>query len=253
MNDESMNASSDLIRWLKMLALPNWARSILAIIMLLVLFSALGLLFWGLINAELEIISSAVAMLTVGLPIGLIVVAIVFGDGGASKLIELTRIVLTQEIPNAILQNLASSSGGARYKASEIVPTLSGCIADYLLTTSDSARDDAESKQVSLEFKLELNVKKANFVVWIPLIYDSSGTASIHNLQEYEHCFTGATMEGYIKNTMPMTDIKSGHLGFVFIKQLGSDFLLNPGDRLYFAQDLAFFVRGLLDVAAKGS
>ena len=52
---------------------------------------------------------------------------------------------------------------------------------------------------------------------------------------------------------MPMTDIKSGHVGFVFTKQLGSDFLLNPGDRLYFAQDLAFFVRGLLDVAAKGS
>ncbi|APW45581.1 hypothetical protein [Rhodoferax antarcticus] len=136
MNDESMKASSDLIRWLKMLTLPSWAKLLIAVVMLLTLFSALGMLIWGLLNAKLEIISSAVAMLTVGLPIGLIVVALVFGDGGSRKLAELTKIVLTKEIPEAILQNLGSTSGDTSYNNPKVLPTLSDCIADYVLSAT---------------------------------------------------------------------------------------------------------------------
>ncbi|OLP07066.1 hypothetical protein BLL52_1817 [Rhodoferax antarcticus ANT.BR] len=94
------------------------------------------MLIWGLLNAKLEIISSAVAMLTVGLPIGLIVVALVFGDGGSRKLAELTKIVLTKEIPEAILQNLGSTSGDTSYNNPKVLPTLSDCIADYVLSAT---------------------------------------------------------------------------------------------------------------------
>jgi hypothetical protein len=59
MSDDSMKASSDLIRWLKMLALPTWAKSLLAMVMPLTLFSASGML--------------------------------VLGDGGSRKLTELTK------------------------------------------------------------------------------------------------------------------------------------------------------------------
>ena len=86
MTDESFKTSSDLIRWLKMLALPAWARLGLAVIMLLVLLSALGLLGAGLYHRDKDSIASAVTMLTVGIPVGLVVVALVFGDGGAQKL-----------------------------------------------------------------------------------------------------------------------------------------------------------------------
>lgn len=136
MNDESMKASSDLIRWLKMLTLPSWAKLLIAVVMLLTLFSALGMLIWGLLSAKLEIISSAVAMLTIGVPIGLIVVALVFGDGGSRKLAELTKIVLTKEIPEAILQNLGSTSGDTSYNNPKVLPTLSDCIADYVLSAT---------------------------------------------------------------------------------------------------------------------
>jgi len=249
MNEESMKASGDLIRWLKMLALPKWAKFALALVMLMILGSALGLLVWGLLNGQLEVISSAVAILTVGLPVGLIVVALVFGDGGASKLKELTKLVLLKEVPEAILQNLTSTSGDSHYKNPKIEPTLSGCIADYIFSANGTP-DNANTggKPLSLEFKLELNVRKANLVIWIPALQGASSENLSQHLESYQSCFFGAAKEGYVQNTTPLHGVKNGHVGFIFIKTLGEDFLLNPGERLYFVQDLAFFVRGLLNV-----
>ncbi|MFN4005823.1 MAG: hypothetical protein ACK4J1_14050 [Hylemonella sp.] len=48
MTDESLKTSNDLIRWLKLLALPVGVKAALALIMLLILLSALGLLGLGL-------------------------------------------------------------------------------------------------------------------------------------------------------------------------------------------------------------
>lgn len=249
MNEESMKASNDLIRWLKMLALPGWAKFALATIMLLILGSALGLLVWGLLHGKLEVISSAVAILTVGLPVGLIVVALVFGDGGSRKLKELTKRVLQNEIPEAILQNLSATSGDAYYKNPQVTPLLSGCIADYVLSADGNPDCVGTSrKQLTLEFTLELNVRKANLVVWIPALPDASSLDLNQRLEPYQSCFFGASKEGYTQNSTPLQGAKTGHIGFIFIKVLGDDFLLNPGERLYFAQDLAFFVRGLLNV-----
>jgi hypothetical protein len=249
MNEESMKASGDLIRWLKMLSLPKWARVALALVMLLVLGCAVGLLIWGLLNSKLEVISSAVAILTVGLPISLIVLALVFGDGGANKLKDLTKLVLQKEVPDAVLQNLTSTAGETQFKGPRIVPTISGCVADYVLTANNEPASTGNvAKPVSLEFTLELNVKKANLVIWIPVLQDDTGAPSEQRLAPYQSCFFGAAKEGYVQNTTPLHGHISGRVGFVFIKTLGDDFLLNPADRLYFAQDLAFFVRGLLNV-----
>ena len=250
MNDESIKASSDLIRWLKMLALPKWARIVLALVMLLVLSSSLGLLIWGLLNSKFEVISSAVAILTVGLPIGLIVLALVFGDGGAIKPKERTTLVLEKEIPEAILQNLTSTSTELGFNNPKLISTLRGCIADYVLSVDRGSVDASDNaKLISLEFKLELNVKKVNLVIWIPLLDNGEGQVWSNKLEHYQSCFFGATKEGYIQNTAPIRDSTGRCTGFIFIKTLNEDFLLNPGDRLYFAQDLAFFVRSLLNVA----
>lgn len=249
MSEESTKATNDLIRWLKMLALPTWAKFALGALMLLILCSALGLLFWGLIEGKSEVISSAVAILTVGLPIGLIVVALVFGDGGASKLKALTTFVLSKEVPGAIAENLKSSAGEFYYQNAKIESTLSGCIADYVLSADARHGDDPDtSRPIFLEFKLELNVKKVNFVVWLPTSREEAPVDLSQRLKRYQSCFFGATQEGYLQNTNPLYNDRAGFVGFVFIRPLSADFLLNAGERLYFAQDLAFFVRGLLTV-----
>lgn len=241
MSDESVRTSGDLIRWLKMLALPTWAKALLAILMALVLLCALGLLIWGVLNHRVEVVSSAVTMLTVGLPISLLVVAMVFGDGGAQKLQKLTRLVLEKEIPAALNENLAACSGYAAYRSCQVQAQYHGCIADYVLSVAMPSQ--AVSRE--LRFKLELNVRKANLVLWLPtdrLVPDGNGG------HPYESCFFGALQEGYIRNESLVTSAESTMSGVVFIKALSEDFLLNPAERLYFAQDLAFFVRGVLSV-----
>lgn len=246
MSEETIKASGDLIRWLKMLALPTWAKWLIAVLMVLVLGSALSLLVWGALTNHIDVVSSAVAILTVGLPIGLIVVAMVFGDGGAQKLKGLTQRVLEHEIPEALRQNLASTTGYAAYKACHVTCFVNGCIADYALTAEPDVLVQKTSRraQLSIEFKLELNVRKANLVVWLPALALASSEAT----NPYQSCFFGAKSEGYVQNDAPISGARPEQLGVVFIKLLGEDFLLNPAERLYFAQDLAFFIRGLLSV-----
>jgi hypothetical protein len=252
MSDESLKTSNDLIRWLKMLALPAWAKVVLSLIMVAVLLSALGLLGWGIWSRDKDAMSSAVAMLTISIPVGLIVVALVFGDGGARKLKALTEHILRLEIPAAIQDNLAPMMNGERYIQAHITPKIRGCIADYTLVVTDTHLHPEQHIERQLEFKLELNVKKVNFVVWLRKTGEDKEALS--RLQtRYKSCFFGAEKEGYIQNQEPLTGEKKDHVGIVFIKQLGEDFLLSPADRLYFAQDLAFFVRGLLDLETENA
>lgn len=249
MTDESLKTSNDLIRWLKLLALPVGVKAALALIMLLILLSALGLLGWGLSQRDRDAVSSAVTILTVGLPVSLIVLALVFGDGGARKLRMLTQRVLRHEVPEAILENLSPGNGDTRYAQAQITPRIRGCIADYTLRVTDTSLQGTAGAERTLLFKLELNVRKVNFVIWLSLLAGSDANLA-ELLARYKSCFYGAEKEGYVQNREPLLGEKPGYLGMVFIKTLGEDFLLNPAERLYFAQDLAFFIRGLLDAGA---
>ena len=62
MSEEGMRTSSDLIRWLKMLALPGWAKLGLAAIMLLTLANALGLLIGGMLERDKDAIAASVSI-----------------------------------------------------------------------------------------------------------------------------------------------------------------------------------------------
>lgn len=63
-----MRQSSNRLRWLKMLALPTGAKPGLALIMLLALSNALGLLVDGMIHEDKESIAATISILPVSLP-----------------------------------------------------------------------------------------------------------------------------------------------------------------------------------------
>lgn len=254
----AVKTSGDLVHWLKMLALPTWVKVALGLIIILILGCALALMLIGLfagnfaptLKIDHESISVASAILTISLPVGLVVLALIFGDSGAKKLAALTDSVLKKQIPTAISGNLTGYSRESRYQNVEIECNIRGCIADYRLTVIDNhANDAAIQRKRHLNFKLELNVKKVNFVVWLPKVSSKANTLA-ELLTQYKSCFFGAEKEGYVRNGEPLLGEKLDHVGIVFIKTLGTDFLLNPAERLYFAQDFAFFIRGLLDAEA---
>lgn len=183
MNQLPERSTGDLIRWLKMLALPNWAKVSLAGVMLLALSNALLLLFFGMWDRDKDAITSGVSILTVAIPVGLLVLGLVFNDGGTRKLRLLTKNVLEKELPQAIREN-------------------------------STHQDRLSSSDLKDHFR-------------------------------YKNCLIGAHQEGYILNENPILSPDQKTTGFVFIKLLHEDFLLEPAHRLYFEQDLSFFIRGM--------
>jgi hypothetical protein len=172
MNEESVRASSDLIRWLKMLALPGWAKMGLAAIMLL----ALG----PLANAAIE---------------------------------QKSR----------------------------------GFITDYTVSTQP-----ASGPGTTLHFRLELNVRKVNLVYWFPTPPPDNNARKLFESHPGLHsCLVGAEREGYVLNPVAQASSGDSKNSCVFFKTLHEDFLLSPAQRLYFAQDLSFFVRGLLEASVR--
>lgn len=250
--------SNELILWLKALDLPIWAKVCLLIIMAGILTGAGSILSHGFYKGDKEEISAATTLLAISLPVLLIVTALVFGSNGEKTLKKRTLHVLIKLVPDCIKENFESREQNvvSLTSRSELNPqiqaSLHGCIADYILTVLP----DITAPAVELRFSIELNVKKVNFIFWLPLppipVHDVSleggnlvGLIGQHRL----HCAVGAIAEGYKLNASPVLRIVGNKpmLGLVFIRFLPKDFLLQSLETLYFAQDIAFFVRGIAD------
>jgi hypothetical protein len=103
----------------------------------------------------------------------------------------------------------------------------------------------------SLRFHIELNVKKANLVIWLPTeISDNKNAEFLFKqfTQNNSSTLNGAKLEGYYLNEQPSIAIyrKQTFVGCVFIIKLDSDFLMKAPLRLYWSNDCAFFIKGLL-------
>jgi hypothetical protein len=183
-------------------------------------------------------------MLTIGMPISLIVIAMIFGQGGEKKLLELTRVVLDKDIPNAILVNIQENNTDDSRQLVELDRVLHGCVCEYKL----ELRAPNIAKQL-IEFKVELNVHKVNVVVWLPESVTKNESWRADWSLPYLSSLKGAQNEGYQLNEHPAAQMYNGkeRFGIVLIKQLDADFLVKPSERLYFSQDFAFFIRSLVD------
>lgn len=256
---ESENAqSNELILWLKALDLPLWVKVALVMIMASILTGAGSLLIHGLYKADKDEISVAATLLAISLPVLLVVTALVFGSNGEKTLQKRTARVLQTLIPLCIKENFAAPSHNENLsenslKFTPIIDTcLRGCIADYVLTVANNEGLD----DIKLSFSIELNVKKANVIFWLPIPESPVNDVSLEggNLvgligQHRLHCAFGAVAEGYKLNASPVFRSVGDKpmMGLVFIRFLPKDFLLQALETLYFAQDIAFFVRGLAD------
>lgn len=234
----AIETSTELIRWLRLLVLPSWARGVILVTALGVIAGGLGLLVASALRHDAEQASSALALLTVALPVLLIVVALVFGQNSDLRLRELTTAVLRQEIPRAIQDNLGASAGPI-----EVQVRLRGCCADYALQLRTPGRS------IEHRFSVELNVYKVNVCFWIEgLPPHQRVDPAAPGLTAFRHVILGALAEGYRLNEEPARSSGADHgVGLIFFRSLPEEFLLHAGQRLYFVQDLAFFVRGMTE------
>jgi hypothetical protein len=121
----------------------------------------------------------------------------------------------------------------------------SGCRATYLLDSATAATDGASR----LKFSVELNVRKVNLMFSLPDgVASTSSQANTAHLLNHQHVIAGALAEGYQLNERLVHYAgEDGGQALIFFKTLPEDFLLRPIEKLYFAQDLAFFVRGMVE------
>lgn len=235
-----LQASSELVRWLQSLALPIWARSLLVIVLVAVMFGGLSMVAWALFNQDREAMTAGIGLLTVALPVSLLVVGLVFGQRSEKRLNALTEEVLERLIP-IHLQRIVCTPKRMHVHLLQ----RSGCRATYLIDSATAATDGASR----LKFSVELNVKKVNLMFSLPDgVASTSGQTDTAQLVSHQHVIAGALAEGYqLNERLVQYTGEDGGQAMIFFRKLPDDFLLRPIEKLYFAQDLAFFVRGMVE------
>jgi hypothetical protein len=237
--------SSELVQWLRLLSLPWWVKCLLVVLLFALFAVGVGLIYFSVTQQKLEFAAAGATLLTVLLPVSLIIVALIFGISGNKALNKETKKILIQELPEAIKSLLANEQNANNAMLSVKVR---GCIGYYKLNVENYEQQELSK---TLRFHVELNVKKANLVIWLPK--EVSATSSSEQLFKqftlnHESTLNGAMLEGYSLNEHPSIAVykKAQYVGCVFIVKLDPDFLMKAPLRLYWANDCAFFIKGLL-------
>lgn len=243
MSDAKQN--SELIQWLRLLSLPAWMKVLLVVLMASLFSVGVGLIYAAFLLDKLEFAASGATLLTVWLPIALIIVALVFGVSGSKALSKETTTILRHELPTAIrnLMVLDDLPNNITIKV-----TVRGCIAKYELQVNNFEAQGIDKK---IRFNIELNVKKTNLVVWFctPIAADQTPDLAFEAFKQANvGTLAGAHYEGYTLNATPaiMVVEEMEWAGAVFILQLDDDFLMKASHRMYWVNDCAFFIKGLL-------
>ena len=178
-----LGLSSELLRWLRLLVLPLWARVVIFGLMIVVVVGGLTMLAYGLWAQKDDMASRAMQLITLSLPVLVVVLALVFGQNSDAKLLALTLQLLGKDFPRTLGQQL--------------------------------------HERVQLGDPV---------------------------LGPLSHTLQGAEAEGYLLNPSPgklQCADGSDCQALILYRSLPKDFLLEPAQRLYFIQDLSFFMAGV--------
>ncbi|WP_291589406.1 hypothetical protein [Comamonas sp. UBA7528] len=178
-----LGLSSELLRWLRLLVLPLWARVVIFGLMIVVVVGGLTMLAYGLWAQKDDMASRAMQLIALSLPVLVVVLALVFGQNSDAKLLGLTHQLLGKDFPRTLGQQL--------------------------------------HERVQLGDPV---------------------------LGPLSHTLQGAEAEGYLLNPSPgklQCADGSDCQALILYRSLPKDFLLEPAQRLYFIQDLSFFMAGV--------
>lgn len=248
----SEGLSPSLLQQVRQLSVPVWARGLALALAVLTTLMAVWLVWSGARSCAFEcnerLMESGVKILSIAFVPLLVLVYLVFAETGVRALKRKTRELLEITVPDAFYGEKRSVKGcdneipGSRAQLLEI----SGPTAYYRLHVQ--FRDHS----ASLIFQLDFNVSKVNVVVFLPWPGEERGPALAEQIRtRLGPTLEGARHEGYaVDENVGYTRIDGrGHAVLCGRKRLRQDFLWDPGSKLYFAQDLRFFLLSLMQEA----
>ena len=146
-----LGLSSELLRWLRLLVLPLWARVVIFGLMIVVVVGGLTMLAYGLWAQKDDMASRAMQLITLSLPVLVVVLALVFGQNSDAKLLGLTHQLLGKDFPRTLGQQL--------HERVQLDTQVRGCCGLYRMHAAGLA---------GVQFQVELNVYKVNVVLAVP-------------------------------------------------------------------------------------
>lgn len=176
-----------------------------------------------------------------------LLVYLVFAETGVTALVRKTEELLVKTIPNALKSeriDLGFEIIG-QIDSCEVVATYTRGVprARYYIVATRNGQ------KAVLNFLVDLNVSKANVVIFLPLRTPVDHDLNLDKLRQgLEATIKGAEHEGYIFDQL-MPEVKVGNNCFVTLvarKMLPNNFLWDPSHKLHFAQDLRMFVHSVL-------
>lgn len=242
----------NFLQQFRQLSIPLWVRGAVLVLVMAVFFADVGVLVFSFLNKEDKWLQTAGTVFGATFVPMLVVVYLAFAETGVSALRKKTQELLEVTVPKSLaeMRGVLQSDGFG----DEI-----DIVIDQVLRNGDSSSkrycvsiQSASDRNVLSEmiFSLDINVSKANVGLWFPSNHFGSSEESILSLlqQLLAHTLEGARREGYEFNENPgriHCDGRDYHC-LVAIKRLPADFLWDPGHKLYFAQDLRFFIASAL-------
>ena len=280
----------DILQTISSIVIPRWVKLTIAGTLFCLLMANLLVGYFGIMgeNGRENWIQAAVYLLGVLLPILLIGLVALYSDSGSSALRIRSFEYMSQTVPES-LRSIVEVPGKyhpyEKKKRKKLVSSVKirvnqykdSCIGRYLIEFTDRAADaleiaasytpasdnDGKPQPRAAAFTLELNVRKANVVLFIPAL-DAAHLAGVelkeeeiqisnalshfgfeHLKQIFPHTIEGAISEGYGFNNQ-VSFQRLGDvcfIGIVMIRQLDPKFLFQPQEKLYFAQDLMFMLK----------
>jgi hypothetical protein len=241
-----------VLQQIRQLSVPIWARGLALLLALGAMFSGAWLLWFGVLSCpggcNEKLMDSGVKVLSVSLVPVLILVYLVFAETGVRALKRKTRELLEQTVIDAFrieessLPPMVSDRDVSASEAKLSAP-ISGPTAYYQL------RVKRQTGAATLSFQLDFNVTKVNVVIYLPWIEHEVGE-DLNKAVKARLCgtFEGARHEGYDFDANVARITVDGKTFVVLCarKRLRQDFLWDPGSKLYFVQDLRFFLFSLM-------
>lgn len=231
--------SPNLLHQFRQLSIPLWARGAVLFLVLAVFAANVAFLALGVWNGNEKWLETAAQIFGTTFVPTLVVTYLAFAETGVAALSRKTAELLDTTLPNS-LRAMGDVLGSGVLEVEAIATSRESPSRRYRLFFNGPR--DAACPIVELNFSLDVNVQKANLGLWIPSDRVGGEAATVSAC--LRHTLEGAVHEGYELNGHPaeMTVDGREYYVLVLIKRLPQDFLWDPGQKLYFAQDLRFFL-----------
>ncbi|MEM6825292.1 MAG: hypothetical protein AAF566_09270 [Pseudomonadota bacterium] len=244
-------------------------------------FGALAISGWLFYTALVagqgsDLIAAATYLLAIVFPILIVIVVIGGASFGEASIRQRTQRMLTETIPYHLQFLPEETRSFVDFRAFRKAPetrreelariamfySKGRCYADYRITAT------LDDQDIALELRVELNVKRANVNVSVPIeridALQAQSSQSEDRVAFLRSCFkhslsaeaaevarpdeVGKGNLGYRFKDTPLTRRVDGVDYFVIVATtaLPDDAVWNPSERVFFAQDLMFMIRSFL-------